>query len=147
MKHDYINKRWLYLLGVVLILSLSGCRVTGGGVQVDWGNMQKETPHPEAQTKKGGPPPHAPAHGYRAKYSYQYYPSCGVYFDISRKVYFYFEGTKWRMSVSLPQTLYVKLGDYVSIEMDTDKPYTQYEKHKHKYPPGQLKKKKWESDS
>jgi hypothetical protein len=26
--------------------------------------------------------------------------------------------------------------------MDTDKPYTRYEEHKRKYPPGQLKKKK-----
>ena len=59
MKHDYINKRLLYLLGVVLILSLSGCRVAGGGVHIDWGNMPKETPHPEVQTKKDGPPPHA----------------------------------------------------------------------------------------
>jgi hypothetical protein len=50
------------------------------------------------------------------------------------------------MSVSLPQEIHVKLGDHVSIEMDIDKPYIHYEEHKHKYPPGQLKKKgkkKW----
>jgi hypothetical protein len=34
----------------------------------------------------------------------------------------------------------VQLGDYVSIEMDTDKPYTKFKDHKKKYPPGQLKK-------
>jgi hypothetical protein len=69
-----------------------------------------------------------------------------VYFDTYRKVYFYIEGNMWRMSVSLPQEIHVKLGDHVSIEMDIDKPYIHYEEHKHKYPPGQLKKKgkkKW----
>jgi len=46
--------------------------------------------------------------------------------------------------VSLPTNLRVKLGDYVTIDMDTDKPYTHFAEHKKKYPPGQLKKKdKW----
>jgi hypothetical protein len=34
----------------------------------------------------------------------------------------------------------VGLGDHVNIEIDADKPYTYYEEHKHKYPPGQFKK-------
>jgi hypothetical protein len=72
---------------------------------------------------KGGPPPHAPAHGYRAKYNYHYYPKAKVYFDTSRRLYFYMEGDKWRASVSLPLNLNLKLGDYVNIEMDSDKPY------------------------
>jgi hypothetical protein len=38
--------------------------------------------------------------------------------------------------------MHVQLGDYVSIEMDTDRPYTKFNEHKKKYPPGQLKKKK-----
>ncbi len=40
----------------------------------------------------GGPPAHAPAHGYRARHSYLYYPSSYVYFDITRKVYFHMVG-------------------------------------------------------
>ena len=96
---------------------------------------------------KTGPPPHAPAHGYRAKYNYHYYPSAYVYFDVSRSCYFYLEGESWKMAASLPLSVRVRLGDHVSIEMDTDKPYTQFEVHKKKYPPGQLKgkkmKKKW----
>ena len=90
---------------------------------------------------KGGPPSHAPAHGYRAKYTYRYYPSCSVYYDMYRKLYFYLEGENWRLSASLPHAIQVRLGDHVSIEMDTDKPYTHYQEHKRKYPPGQLKKK------
>ncbi len=89
----------------------------------------------------GGPPPHAPAHGYRAKYRYYYYPSAQVYFDVTRKAYFYMEGGRWRMSVSLPEYLRVRLGSHVTIDMDTDKPYTHFAEHKKKYPPSQLKKK------
>jgi len=62
-----------------------------------------------------------------------------------RKVYFYVEGDNWIMSVSLPQEIHFRLGSYVTIELDTDRPYTHFEKHKRRYPPGQLKKKnkKW----
>jgi len=91
---------------------------------------------------KGGPPAHAPAHGYRAKHLYRYYPSCYVYFDVSRKCYFYLAGNGWRVSASLPVHMRAQLGDYVSIEMDTDRPYTRFQEHKKKYPPRQLKKKK-----
>ena len=97
-----------------------------------------------AVIQPGGPPAHAPAHGYRAKYTYYYYPGPQVYFDIGRSVYFYMDGGNWTMSVSLPTNLRVQLGDHVTIDMDTDKPYTQFAEHKKKYPPGQLKKKqKW----
>jgi hypothetical protein len=71
----------------------------------------------------GGPPAHAPAHGYRAKYNYNYYPKENVYFDTSRKLYFYMDGDNWRASVSLPLDLKVRLGDHVNIELDFDKPY------------------------
>ncbi len=41
---------------------------------------------------RGGPPPWAPAHGYRAKHRYRYYPSAEIYFDLGRGIYFYYEG-------------------------------------------------------
>jgi hypothetical protein len=65
-----------------------------------------------------------------------------VYYDTGRKIYFYLQGHNWRVSASLPNTLRVKLGDFVGIEMDTDRPYTHHKAHKAKYPPGQLKHKK-----
>ena len=64
-----------------------------------------------------------------------------VYYDTYRKLYFYLEGNNWRVSVSLHQDIRVKLGDHVSIEMDTDKPYIHHEEHSRKYPQGQFKKK------
>lgn len=91
---------------------------------------------------KGGPPEHAPAHGYRAKHKYHYYPDTHVYFDISRELYFYLEGDAWRVSASLPSSLHVQLGGHVTLELDSDKPYEHFKEHKKKYPPGQMKKKK-----
>jgi hypothetical protein len=46
------------------------------------------------------------------------------------------------MSVELPQDIRLQVADYVTIEMDMDKPYLRFKEHKQKYPPGQLKKKK-----
>ncbi len=95
-----------------------------------------------AKNKKTGPPDHAKAHGYRAKHTYRYYPAAQAYYDVNRRTYFYLEGESWRVSVSLPLSLKLKLGDHVTIEMDSDKPYTGFEMHKRKYPPGQAKKKR-----
>jgi len=77
---------------------------------------------PKAKSK-GGPPAHAPAHGYRAKYNYHYYPGANVYYDTDRKIYFYMKGENWAASVSLPLDLKLQLGNHVSVEMDCDKPY------------------------
>ena len=120
----------LFVFGL-LILLFSACGIDRVGI-----HMGSEEPR-----LKGGPPPHAPAHGYRAKHRYHYYPDAYVYFDVSRKLYFYLEGGRWVMSVSLPHSLQVRLGDHVAIEMDSDKPYTHFDSHKKKYPPGQAKKK------
>ncbi len=124
------------MLGACLGFVVAGC-LPVETVAVDTGNGH-------------GPPPHAPAHGYRAKYGYRYYPGALVYFDVDRKLYFYMQNGDWKIGVSLPDSLRVKLGDSVTIEMDSDKPYTEFAAHKAKYPPGQIKNehsksKKWKS--
>jgi hypothetical protein len=91
--------------------------------------------------KKKGPPPHAPAHGYRAKHQYRYYPSSSVYYDTGRRLYFYIKGGNWEVGASLPNQIRIGLGDSVKIELNTDKPYIYHSEHVNKYPPGQLKKK------
>ncbi len=90
----------------------------------------------------GGPPAHAPAHGYRARHSYLYYPSSHVYFDTTRRVYFCLTDGYWKMSVSLPSSITINVGEAVSIVLDTDRPYQHFNTHKKRYPPGQLKKKR-----
>jgi len=124
--------RWLGLF-IVLFL-VPSCQTTGGSVAV---NM----PGAQVENQRGGPPPHAPAHGYRKKYRYRYYPDAYVYFDSGRGVYFYLDRNDWKMSVSLPRELEIRLGGAVEIEMDSDRPYVEFEGHKGKYPPGQAKSK------
>ncbi|MEW6265897.1 MAG: hypothetical protein AB1641_22725 [Thermodesulfobacteriota bacterium] len=88
----------------------------------------------------GSPPPQAPAHGVRAKRMYNFYPSANVYFEPIRGLWFYLEAGAWKFGVSLPTSFKLKLGDAVSLELDTDKPYTFNQEHLKKYPPGQAKK-------
>jgi hypothetical protein len=85
---------------------------------------------------RGGPPPWAPAHGYRAKHRYRYYPSSEVYYDEGRGVYIYYGGGRWQVSVSLPRGIRLDAGDYVTLEMDTDRPYRYHGDVRRHYPPG-----------
>ena len=145
MRLDGITKLSIFIVCMFLIIPMSACNATGGGIHIDWGSVSiSSNPNGNKKAGKGGPPAHAPAHGYRAKYAYHYYPDSRIYFDVNRNVYFYLEGDNWRMSVSLPEHMQIQLTNHVTIEMDSDKPYTQFKEHYSKYPPGQLKKKaKW----
>lgn len=122
--------------GIPLLSLLPNCNVRRGGIEVG-------APPPKAgPPTKGGPPPWAPAHGYRAKHKYRYYPSFYVYFDVEKRVYFYLEGDRWRMSARLPNAIRLESADYVVIELKTDKPYEYFAEHKKQYPRGKTKKKK-----
>ncbi len=128
-----------YLAFTVFIAFIMSCASSHGG----WGTIPgKSRNWKSSQPKKKGPPAHAPAHGYRSKHRYYYYPSCSVYFDIDRKVYFYLSGDNWRMMAELPTTLKGKLGHHVTLELETDKPYTRHKEHQKKHPRGKVKKKK-----
>ena len=128
------------ILFIVFLTGLSfiSCATSGGGVIVN-GNNAPSSGNPPVVKK--GPPDHAPAHGYRAKHKYLYYPSCSVYYDHERKIYFYLKGDQWEVNVTLPNRLRIRLGDSVTIEMHTDKPYVHHAQHVKKYPPGHMKKK------
>ena len=69
------------------------------------------------------------------KYFYRYYPSCSVYYDAHKGLYYYLEDDDWMISTSLPSDLEEKLGDYVKIEMDSDRPYLDHDKHVKDFPP------------
>jgi hypothetical protein len=90
--------------------------------------------------KEPGPPPWAPAHGYRTKHHYYYYPGPGVYYDVDRKIYFYPQGSEWRVSASLPVGIRLDVHSYTVLDMDADKPYVYHGEVAKRYPPGQLKK-------
>ncbi len=89
---------------------------------------------------KKGPPPHAPARGYRRKHVYRYYPSAYVYFDVERELYFYRHGDRWTAGAKLPARIHIDKGEAVSLSLGTDEPYRHFHSHKKAHPPGQVKK-------
>jgi hypothetical protein len=131
----------LLAAGLTLLFAL-GCASPHAGAGV--GVAPDHRPGTRVAQRQG-PPPHAPAHGYRDKHLYRYYPAREVYFHMGRRVYFYLEGQVWKASVSLPYHLQISLGDYVRVEMYSDTPYEYHAKHagdkNRKVPPGQAKKK------
>lgn len=117
----------------ILLLLVFGCHHSR--VVVEKHPVYTPAPPPEP-----GPPPWAPAHGYRAKHHYYYYPASYVYFDTGRKLYFYYSDSRWQVSVSLPTAIHIDVGDYVALDMETDRPYTYHSDVVRRYPPGQAKK-------
>lgn len=81
----------------------------------------------------------APSYQYaydnRSMRQYHYFPSVCVYHDADRGLYFFPRGHEWRIAVSLPGELRGRLKDYVTFEMDNDKPYIFNDQHKKQYPP------------
>ena len=143
-----MRKVFSFCIVLISVFFLVSSSAFAGTLSFSWGGGRQSEPAPTVvKAKENGPPAHAPAHGYRAKHQYHYYPSASVYHDTSRGLYFYLGGSGWQIAASLPQDLRVRLGSSVSIEMDTDKPYIYNDQHKKQYPPGQMKKmkkdKKW----
>ncbi len=128
MGYRHMGKLLTGLTVVLCFVFFTGLVSSDRGIRVDYCSRAS------AKNKSSGPPSHAKAHGYRAKHTYRYYPAAHAYYDVDRKTYFYLEGDTWRVSVSLPISLKAKLGDSVTIGMDTDKPYTGFEEHRLKYP-------------
>ena len=90
----------------------------------------------QGKGKPKGPPPWAPAHGYRTKTRHVYFPDNNFYFDVQKSVYIYFSGDKWQVGVKLP-SLYagidLKGAVKVELELDTDSPQKHNVDHKVKY--------------
>jgi len=86
--------------------------------------------------KEAGPPPWAPAHGYRAKTRYVFFRDYAVYYDHERGVYISLAGKDWQVSASLPVNLKgVDLHAAVKIDLESDgnEPQRYYYQHKEKF--------------
>jgi hypothetical protein len=129
-----------FIIATILTIGCTGSKIKVKYEKEDDSGYSKAEPKPKHKT--GGPPAHAPAHGYRAKHKYRYYPDCSVYHDTERGLYFYIKGGNWEVSASLPNNLQMGLGESVSLELDTDRPYTYHTDHAEQYPPGKMKKNK-----
>ncbi len=145
-----LTKRWCFgwvtCFFIISTLSIIGC--AGTKIQAKYEKKDDSGGYSKAEHKhkKGGPPAHAKAHGYRAKHKYRYYPDCAVYHDTERSRYFYIKNGNWEVGASLPYNLQIRLGKSVNLEMDTDKPFTYHADHVKKYPPGKKKKSKNKKD-
>ena len=83
-----------------------------------------------------GPPPWAPAHGYRAKTRHIYFPNQNMYYDIQKSNYIYFSNGKWSISTRVPSIFVgINLGRSSQIELDFygDAPQRYNYSHKTKY--------------
>lgn len=91
------------------------------------------------------PPAHAPAHGYRAQHRYVYYPEREIYYAPESRLWFWIGDGDWRFGASLPIGYQQYTTGGVSIELDSERPYTEHvyvtqkygkgpkhKKHKHK---------------
>lgn len=136
MNRKNITEFGIIILFIFLFLSFSGCRTSTG---IFIGNTSPG-PGPNPSYDNGGPPPWAPAHGKRAKHTYRYYPYHGIYFEQKTGMYFYLSDGEWHASVSLPASIRITVNDYVTLDMDTDRPYEYHSDVIKKYPPGQQKK-------
>lgn len=133
------NRSLKYIVGALLtcaIFMVTGCAGTRVAVEHGQGPPADGERKYERPGRSGGPPPWAPAHGYRAK-KYRYYPSAQVYYDTGRGVYFYYTKGSWEVSASLPNRLKMRISDdYITLEMDTENPYEYHSQVVEKYPPG-----------
>lgn len=103
----------IVLLSIVALASIGCTRV----------HVTRSGPHSAPAPNVGhGPPAHAPAHGYRKKYQYRYYPDAQVYYAADRGLYFWIEGGNWTLGARLPDHITVDLSSGVSVELDSDTP-------------------------
>ena len=143
MNYSMLRIMFKVLLTFILVVTFNSSAIAEGSFTFKWGKDQQPEQHQvKHKKKKGGPPAHAPAHGYRAKHQYRYYPTQKVYHDTDRGLYFYLKGDNWEVGASLPSHLSAGLGESVTIELDTDKPYVHNADHVKKHPPKKSKGKK-----
>jgi hypothetical protein len=84
--------------------------------------------------QRGGPPPWAPAHGWRRKHeTYYYYPSSQVYYYPSLRKYYWLEGRDWSYGDRLPRRFVIDEDRKVSLNLDYE-PHTQHAKITSSYP-------------
>ena len=83
-----------------------------------------------------GPPPWAPAHGYRAKTRYVFFKDHDVYYDNEKGVYISISGKGWEVSAKLPSILRgvdLTVAAKVDLDYNGDDPQKYFKRHKKKY--------------
>ena len=143
MKYTLKNRLFVsFAIGFCFIVFNSiGFAGDSGGIQQKK-HSGLDSPETASQHEKESLSNQSLIKGHRQKYSYRYYPSCSVYYDIHRRLYFYHEDDNWKIFAYLPSNFEGKLDDYVKIEMHNNKPYLENDKHVKEFPPEDTRKKK-----
>lgn len=80
-----------------------------------------------------GPPKWAPAHGYRAKTRYVYFPEHNFYYDLQAHHYFYLNNGGWSVSVAIPAPfISVNLGRSTQVQLNYYGAYPYYYNRDHR---------------
>lgn len=94
-----------------------------------------------AEPAPKGPPPWAPAHGFRRNRQYYFYPGADVYYRPADRIWFYLEGRDWRIGASLPTSVRVDFTRSVPLEMETARPFEFHAAVTERYSPDYFTKK------
>ena len=92
------------------------------------------------ESERRGPPPWAPAHGYRRQHeTYYYYPDVEVYYYPSVRRYYWAERGEWRYAAQPPRHYVIQ--DHRRVVLDLDyEPHTRHTTIKKDHPPGHYDK-------
>lgn len=92
------------------------------------------------EPERRGPPPWAPAHGWRRKQeTYYYYPAIQVYYYPAAQRYYWLEGGAWKIGARLPSRYVIRQQKSVVVELD-DEPHKRHQQVKTQYPPNYFEK-------
>ena len=89
--------------------------------------------------KETGPPPWAPANGYRAKTRYVYFQDHNCYYDNDQGVYIYLNTGSWEFSANIPDLLKnvdLSVAIKIDLDLDADNPQKYNAEHCKKYSKG-----------
>ena len=87
------------------------------------------------ESDRHGPPPWAPAHGWRRKHeTYYYYPATQVYYYPSVRRYYWLEGRDWRYGDRLPRYYTLDQDRRVVLDLDYE-PHNYHAKIRSVYTP------------
>jgi hypothetical protein len=114
------------LMMLSLLIMSENSFAQGKSQKKEKSNVKKET----------GPPPWAPAHGYRAKTRYVYFTEQNFYYDNNRGVYIYLSGSNWQVSASIPnpfKNVDLTAAVKIDLDFDADDPQKYNSEHKKKY--------------
>lgn len=91
--------------------------------------------HEHVVEEGNGPPSWAPAHGRRAKAKFHYYPAQQVYRNASTGAWVYYRNGEWSVGMNLPSVISIGSDSrFVSLEMNSDRPYTYHQEVIRSYP-------------